>query len=228
MEDVRYEVIVRGNNLAVGVGFLGLANITLVHCKGGPVLFDTGHHSNRPAVIEGLARRGLEPGDVPIVFLSHLHFDHCMNIDLFREATVLVGCEELEYIDDPNPDDDFIPWLIKEQLSEHHLEPVQGEGEIAQGVSYFPAPGHTPGCYALSVEADGETVVLAGDAVKHYRELILCESDMPFGSRKDSTKSIKRIMSSADRILPGHFPELVKNGDSFVWEEGSDLRLIVR
>ncbi len=84
MDEAGYEVIVRGSNLVLGTGFLGLANITLIRCEGGPVLFDTGHHVNRPALVEALARRGLEPTDIKKVFLSHLHFDHSINVDLFR------------------------------------------------------------------------------------------------------------------------------------------------
>lgn len=70
MGGVSYEVLVRGNSLALDVGFLGLANVTLVRCEGGPLLFDTGHYANRTALVEGLARSGLRPDEVPKVFLS--------------------------------------------------------------------------------------------------------------------------------------------------------------
>ena len=72
-----YDIIVRGNNLALRDGYLALANATLVFTPDGPLLFDTGHYCNRPTLLSGLQHHGLAPGDVRAVFLSHLHFDHC-------------------------------------------------------------------------------------------------------------------------------------------------------
>ena len=41
-------------------------------------------------------------------------------------------------------------------------------------------------------------------------------------------KTIKHILGMADRIVPGHFPELIKRGDQFVWDEPAELALLVR
>jgi N-acyl homoserine lactone hydrolase len=127
----RYEIIVKENNLSTRDGGLGLANLTLVFTEHGPILFDVGHHGNRSAVLHGLNRHGLAPGDLKTVFLSHLHFDHCLNIDLFPEATVHVGKADWEYVLDPNPEDTFVPWLIREQLEKNELNLLEGEGALA-------------------------------------------------------------------------------------------------
>lgn len=149
-------------------------------------------------------------------------------MDLFRRSKIMVGREEWEYAASPDPGDTSIPWLVREGLKRLDLEIIQGEGGIAPGVSYFHAPGHTPGCYAVSLETGNGTVVLAGDALKYYREIVTGVSDMPFGSMEDSARSIWRITSTADRIVPGHFPELVKAGSRFVWERGAAFNLLVR
>ena len=92
-----YDIIVKGNNLSFRGGYFALANVTLVLSADGPVLFDTGHYCNRPSLVAGLKANGLEPKDVRAVFLSHLHFDHCNNIDLFPDARVYVSRREWEY-----------------------------------------------------------------------------------------------------------------------------------
>ncbi len=45
---------------------------------------------------------------------------------------------------------------------------------------------------------------------------------------KIGTVTISAIRDMADRIVPGHFPELVKSGDDFTWEEPAELPLVVR
>ena len=225
---VTYDIIVGGNNLSLCDGFLGLANVTLVHSPGGLLLFDTGHYVNRSLLLAGLARHGVEPADVKTVFLSHLHFDHCLNIDLFPTAAVYVSRAEWDYAAAPNPKDLFIPWMIREKLEEYDLNLIEGEGSLCEGIRYFPTPGHTPGSYSLVLETETGPAVLAGDAVKYVKEILTGVSDMPFGTVEDSRKSISRVTDLAERIVPGHFPELVKRKGRFVWDEGSEFNLVIR
>jgi N-acyl homoserine lactone hydrolase len=226
---IDYDIIVRGNNLALREGFLALANATLVFSGDGPLLFDTGHYCNRPALLNGLARHGLKPADMWAVFLSHLHFDHCNNIDLFPGARVFVGKREWDYARTPHPDDMFVPWLIHEQLQKHTVEFLDGEGRICDGVTYFPAPGHTPGSFALALDAGNKgRVVLAGDAIKYAKETLTCRCDMGFDAPETGTATIKRIIATADRIVPGHFPELVKTDGVLTWTETAELPLLIR
>jgi hypothetical protein len=35
-------------------------------------------------------------------------------------------------------------------------------------------------------------------------------------------------MSIADRIIPGHFPEMIRRGDTFLWDEPGELTLYMR
>jgi N-acyl homoserine lactone hydrolase len=74
------------------VPFIGLANLSLIRTDEGPLMFDVGHAVNRDGLIDGLAKRGLKPADIPRIFLSHLHVDHVMNIDLWPFSTK-VGSE---------------------------------------------------------------------------------------------------------------------------------------
>lgn len=225
-----YEIVVQGNNLRLKDDFLGMSNVTLIGSDDGPILFDTGGYVSRLGLIKRLRERGLEPSDIPTVFLSHLHFDHSHNIDLFPDATFIVSRQEWDYVANPHPDDILMPWGVLDWLSDHKLEIIDGEGSLARGISYFPAPGHTPGCYAIRLDtADNGCVVIAGDAIKYAKEAILRRCDLAFDTIEVGTASIERIMAMADRIVPGHFPELIRETDgNFSWTDEAPLYLQVR
>ena len=98
-----YEILVQGNSLRLRDGFLGISTIGLIHTGTGPILFDTGGYVTRLALLRALADRGLKPADIPLVFLSHLHFDHAHNVDLFTHSRFLVSKAEWDYVDNPIP-----------------------------------------------------------------------------------------------------------------------------
>ena len=183
----------------------------------------------RKGLISGLKERGLAPGDVDLVFLSHLHFDHCQNLDLFEGVPVAVGKTELEYARNPHPDDLFIPWKIHDLLADFDLKILPQRGVIAPGIEHFEVPGHTTGCQALRfAQADGRRVVLAGDAIKYPKEILAQVGDMCFGSTDDSKRSIAEICENTDIVVPGHFPEIFRRNGNWIWDEPPSIELILR
>jgi N-acyl homoserine lactone hydrolase len=227
---LNYEILVHGNNLRLADDFLGISSVVLLHAKSGPILFDTGGYVTRLGLLKGLRDRGLEPRDIKMVFLSHLHFDHAHNIDLFPNAKFIVSRREWSYAANPHPDDIMMPWGVHAQLEKGNLEFIEGEGVLDEGVTFFPAPGHTPGCYALELDMpDKGTVIVAGDAIKYPKEVILRACDMAFDTLEVGTATIGRILDRADHIIPGHFCELhrLDNG-GFAWNDASHFHLLIR
>ena len=56
------------------------------------------HPDARSLLVAKLAERGLTPDDIDCVFLTHAHWDHMLNIDLFPRAKVLMNDVERQYI----------------------------------------------------------------------------------------------------------------------------------
>ncbi|HEY2479139.1 MAG TPA: MBL fold metallo-hydrolase [Solirubrobacterales bacterium] len=218
-----YEILIPGNSLEWSGGFLGFANLTLVTTSEGTLLFDTGHYINRGALVAALAARDMVPGDVDKVFLSHIHFDHADNVDLFTDAVIFLGKADWEYVRDPAKDDLFIPWGIRDQLSEHKkLELLDHDDDIGGGLTALQLRGHTPGSMGVWFEhAANGTVVIAGDAIKNLDEVIVgrqsnVQHEFPVAADlADDEASIAKVVSMADRIIPGHFPELKREGTVF-------------
>lgn len=166
-----------------------------------------------PAV---LAAEGYDPGDIDVVVLSHLHWDHCYNLDLLSEARIVVQRRELAYAIAPYDTDAVAyeaksagmrpPWLDVD------LEAIEGETTLAPGVTAFPTPGHTVGLQSVAVETDRGTIVAAGDAIPTYDNITPKEhSEMRPGAAMDTHawwQSAREIRERADEILPGHETDL--------------------
>ena len=224
-----YRILVAGNNLRLADGFLGIANVTLIESAAGPILFDTGGYVTRLTLVKALKSLGLSPADIKVVFLSHLHFDHAHNIDLFPKAKILVSKADWDYVADPHEDDLFVPWGIRDQLAKQDTELIAGDGLVADHVEFFPAPGHTPGSFAVRLETEEfGPVCIAGDAIKYAKEAISRSSDMAFDRPEVATHTIEGILDSSERIVPGHFPELIRIEHGFTWTDAAPFSLLVR
>ncbi len=131
-------------------------------------------------LLDNLAARGIQPDDIDIVVLSHLHFDHAGGVltawregqepELaFRNAAYVVGRAAFERAQRPHPRDraSFIPELPGLLEATGRLELVDGETSTTLGAGYrfHPSDGHTPGMLLLEVACDGGPVVFAADLV---------------------------------------------------------------
>lgn len=152
---------------------------------------------------------GVDPRDVEFVVLTHLHWDHAGNCDLFPDARVLVQEAELRYAIAPgrffrkaflSPQSGWgtPPYLVP------NLDTVSGEHALAPGLRIVPASGHTPGSQAVVVDTSDGSFAIAGDAVMTYRNI---DDDLPPGYHVDvdaSMDSMDRLRTAADYLLPSH------------------------
>ncbi|KAF4798817.1 Metallo-beta-lactamase domain-containing protein 1 [Turdus rufiventris] len=163
-------------------------SITLI--SGGPltVLVDTGGPWLRDRLPGLLKTHGVTPSDITHVVATHGHSDHVGNLNLFPQATLLVGFDlsHGEGIYSPNGLAQGVPLVLH-----------PGHLEVA------PTPGHTRAHVSLVATGTSEgTVVVAGDVFerrgdeREWRAL----SEEPGEQRK----SRRRVLAMADVIVPGH------------------------
>ena len=108
-----------------------------------------------------LARMGLTPDDVDVVFIGHLHFDHAGGLCDVCSTEVHVQQKELDAaqsgLDIAYFPDDFkgnYPWKV-----------MNGEYEVSPGIRAVSTPGHTAGHMSLWIELPkGPPIILCGDA----------------------------------------------------------------
>ena len=112
-----------------------------------------------------LARLGLTPADIDVIFVGHLHFDHVGGLGELKRcgcgAEIHLQHDELEAARTDTDvacfTDDFI---AHGPFNLHH-----GEYTLCGGVSAISTPGHTAGHMSMLLELPhGSPVLLAGDA----------------------------------------------------------------
>ncbi|MGE0706552.1 MAG: MBL fold metallo-hydrolase [Planctomycetota bacterium] len=132
-------------------------------------------------LLESLAALGIAPGEIDVVVLSHLHFDHAGGLLsryvegqaprlVFENATFVVGSGAWERANDPHQRDraSFIPELQPLLEESGRLEVVpEGLSSVTLGTDYafHISEGHTPGLLLTEVETAAGPVVFAGDLI---------------------------------------------------------------
>ena len=204
---VRIDVLLQGVPGRSSQGYLGQASAALVD---GTTIVDVGSLARRPLLERSLDEFGVEPADVEDVLLTHVHFDHCDNVDLFPNATVHVYERELERV--RNEEYDWAtPRNAAAMLDALDVEPFALGDDVA-GLEAFGTPGHTEHHVGFLL-ADDLTYGFTGDAVKNTRE-VATENPMVLYDREEAIETIRDVKGRVDLVIPGHdSPFYIEDGD---------------
>jgi glyoxylase-like metal-dependent hydrolase (beta-lactamase superfamily II) len=160
----------------------------LIKDNGLNILVDPG--SNKKLLLNALVKEKLKPKDIDLIFLTHYHLDHILNIRLFPDCDVLDG-------DTINRDDKILEY----------------SGNIPKtSIKVIPTPGHAHEHASLLVKTSKGDIVIAGDLFwwrtneeQKTDYNILVEREDPYVKNKaELEESRKKILEIADYIIPGH------------------------
>jgi N-acyl homoserine lactone hydrolase len=219
------------------------------HPSAGAVLVDTGLHPSvssdpaanlgrlvasfgRPRLGNGedvpaqLRARGLEPRDIKVVVMTHLHFDHASGMSEFPGSTFVVTAAEWEAATtDARP-------ILRGYRPAHYdyvfdYRTVAYEGERVASYASFgltfdlfgdgsvrlaSTPGHSAGHQSVICRLRDRDLVIAGDAIYTHGQLSGApEPPRPLDRRlwRRSLQELKLFHSQYPQapIVPGHDPE---------------------
>jgi len=102
------EILFTGFSGKLAVGYHGWGTWALIRDGKHTIMLDTGYVGLRKDYHEILAERGVSCEEVDYVLLTHMHFDHACNVDLFPNAVFVLSKEEWEYANDVKRRDLFI------------------------------------------------------------------------------------------------------------------------
>lgn len=171
-------------------------------------------------VEEGLAAIGIRHEEVPDVIVTHMHYDHCGNPDLFPNARFHVQDAEMEYVTgrcmchhqishafEANDVANMVHRVFTGRVQFH-----DGTDEIAPGVTVHRLGGHTKGLQCVRVATQRGNVVLASDATHFYAHI---EQKRAFpvlynlGELLEGYKTLRRLADSEAHVVPGHDPLVI-------------------
>lgn len=202
---MRLDLLIPGLPAKADHFLFGICSLLLLRDGSRTVLFDTGPFRVRGALIAALAVHGLTPRDIDTVFVSHLHWDHVENLDLFPHAEIFVPRTEFEYAIAPRPGDWGTPPYVRSILEGMRVTLLDDrEQEIFAGVRTLLLPGHSIGLQGLHLRVDDEDVVIASDALWSARDAVRGRPDVAFFDPQQGQTSLDKALHAGTLFYPGH------------------------
>jgi len=166
---------------------------------------------------EGLRLLGVDAAKVRDVVITHLHYDHVGNFDLFPAATLHLQDLEMRYATGRHMRhecfrgafevEDVVGMLRR--VYEGRVQFHDGDAELLPGVSLHLIGGHTMGLQAVRIATRRGAIVLASDASHFYANM---EQARPFpivwsvGDMVEGYRRLRQLAASPAHIIPGHDP----------------------
>jgi N-acyl homoserine lactone hydrolase len=215
------------------------------HPGAGPLLIDTGFHpsvaakpqanlgrlsqftfrnlemTSDQAVSAQLRRRGIEPTQIKVVVMTHLHFDHASAVSEYPESTFLVSAAEWRAASEQGQYHGYVKRQFDHGFDWRLLD---FEGRDAESFSGFArsfdlfgdgsvravyTPGHSLGHMSVVVSTRAGEVLVAGDAI--YLRKTLADTHLPYRTEDEHLfrRSLREIRQYATEtpdalIVPGH------------------------
>jgi glyoxylase-like metal-dependent hydrolase (beta-lactamase superfamily II) len=166
---------------------------------------------------EGLKAIGIDPATVQDVIISHMHYDHAGNHELFPMARYHLQDEEMSFCTgramchglmrapfDARDVQVMVGRVFRDRVVFH-----DGDAELAPGLTLHRVGGHTRGLQVVRVRTQRGWVVLASDAAHFYANW---QQRRPFPivdsvpAYLEAFHRIEALADSVDHVIPGHDP----------------------
>ena len=168
--------------------------------------------------LRALEAHGVKPEDVDVVVQTHLHWDHCLglDLDLFPSAEIYIQRAELAYAAAPYPphaglyDAHVLHRLLPAfDRGYSNVKIIDGDFRLTRDCTLLKTPGHSPGTQATMVKTESATFAIASDNVPLQSSWAgrTLEDWIPPGvhvNLDECYESMARMASLADVVLPIH------------------------
>lgn len=170
---------------------------------------------------EGLGSVGIDANEVEDVIITHMHYDHAGNLELFPNARFHIQDEEMAFVTGRamthkalrhsfRLDDvlEMVRLVYGDRVVFH-----AGDVDIAPGVSVHHIGGHTRGLQCVRVNTARGPVVVASDASHYYENF---EKEVTFATVEniflmhEGFRKLKSLAPTLAHIVPGHDPEVLQ------------------
>jgi glyoxylase-like metal-dependent hydrolase (beta-lactamase superfamily II) len=158
--------------------------VSVVRNGGKTILCDAGTGGYAPGWVAGniatnMKAAGIDPDKIDIVLISHFHPDHIFglmvkdtNAQIYPNAEIVVSDVEYKFWTDPAVIDKLpearkgLARRIQATFPNwKNIRQVSGAADVAPGMSFVMAPGHTPGHRAFLLASGKDSLMLSNDTM---------------------------------------------------------------
>ena len=179
-----------------------------------------------------LDEAGVEPDQIDVCVLTHLHIDHIgwASSDgrpQWPRARYIASRTDLNWVEGREPlERDRVLQPLLPLVRSGSLALLEGVTEVAPGIHVVPTPGHTPGHSSIRVESQGSKAIILGDVAVHPALLDHPEWVYLFDVEPETTVATRRAVldeiDSEDIVVAcGHYPggagRLEREGSRTTW-----------
>jgi glyoxylase-like metal-dependent hydrolase (beta-lactamase superfamily II) len=217
----------------------------VVRSKGRTFLVDTGlGPESAPAfawsgttglLSSELAGEGIDPAEVELVLITHVHDDHIggnvtdPGTPAFVSARYVIHRADWELMANATDEEDreIFAAVLAPLERAGVIELSEGAFTVTDELRLEHAPGHTPGHQVLSIDSSGERALISGDLVNHPAQLLqpglASATDMdPELANATREAWLERIEREGRIVAPAHFAEpfgaITSDGVGRRWE----------
>lgn len=160
-------------------------------------------------LVEALAKVDTRLEDIDNIINTHLHFDHCGSNVLFQDTPIYVQTVEFDAAMEPRYTvfDWWDPFGV-------HYHQVVGDYSLSKEIRIIATPGHTAGHQSVIVTENGETRVIAGQAVHDIAEW---EAHLASPGTRDDADDTAAYRDSVRRLLELDAVEVHFSHDTARW-----------
>lgn len=156
----------------------------LIQTKNNLIVIDTGlgykDSQDKLIIHENILKAGYNPGDVSLVLMSHLHFDHAGGMVYEKDGKMQLTFPNAEYVIQrgewetaySKPSKSYKTEIFDVLQRSGSVHFVEGSGVYNQEISFELTGGHCEYHQVFLIKEDGETVFFGGDVVPEPEQLL--------------------------------------------------------
>ena len=171
--------------------------------------------------VDGLRLLGIDAAAVKQIIITHLHYDHIGNFDLFPAARFHLQDTEMAYATGRHMAQGFFSHAYEPEevvamvrnVYQGRVEFHDGDAELAPGLTVHHVGGHTMGLQIVRLWTRVGWLVLASDASHYYANML---EGKPFpvvadvAAMIDGWRLMRSLVDDPANIIPGHDPKVMR------------------
>ena len=202
----------------------------LVRSQGRTILIDTGYGpgpiesvgGRRGELMDDLASKSINPQDVDILFLSHLHVDHVgwnttekggRLVPTFPNARYVAHQLDLTHFQKPEvrAEDPYMERFVDPLVDQGVFDTLSEDTDLTDEVRAIHTPGHTPGHMSVMVSSQGQKALIQCDVFIHPAQVTEEDWSPLFDNDPDVAtatrgKVLDQVEADGTPMISCHFP----------------------